>query len=334
MTRRSSHLPRCDAAITPSGSATMMVSAMVHRASARVGPMRMPIICRTGVPDSRDTPRSPRINCPIQDANWAGMDLSSPRVWRTFSSCAPVASSPAKMAAGSPGVSRSMANTTTATMSITGSVASNPRPMYLSVPMSFGRFLDVPKHSHRRLQHAADRRAVCRWNQKLAQWRDHAVVDHQFLEFQRNGLAFGQVGGANVALPQNLDRRNVGPASPGFPAVRSYGRVGHWIAARGQQADGGEDVPAALLRRFLIALLRHHGLPVHGLHLDLEARLAQGRANHDRLGRHDGDIRRLQHYDRHAVVAALFQKGLGLVDVGRNHPFGAVAAAVRMAATK
>ena len=58
---------------------------------------------------------------------------------RISASLSLVASSPAMMAAGSPGVRRRIANTTTATMAMTGSVASNRRAMYANIV--YGAFL-------------------------------------------------------------------------------------------------------------------------------------------------------------------------------------------------
>src|ERR1700759_677022 len=52
------------------------------------------------------------------------------------SSCAGVALSPARMAAGSPGVSRSSRNTNSATTPITGTAASTRRSRYPSIPVS------------------------------------------------------------------------------------------------------------------------------------------------------------------------------------------------------
>jgi hypothetical protein len=52
---------------------------------------------------------------------------SSPRRLRIWAICSVVALSPAMMAAGSDGVRRSIRNTSTATISITGMVASSLR---------------------------------------------------------------------------------------------------------------------------------------------------------------------------------------------------------------
>ena len=59
MTVRSSSLPGRRAATTPIGTATMIVSTMVASASEMVGATREPIMLTTGVPEMRDTPRSP-----------------------------------------------------------------------------------------------------------------------------------------------------------------------------------------------------------------------------------------------------------------------------------
>ena len=82
---------------------------------------------------------------------------------------------------------------------------------------------------------------------------------------------------------------------------------------------GQEGVPAALVRRILLGAARHQGLPVHRLHVDLEAGLLELRLGDRReVGQHL-QVGRLQQHDRRAVVARLLQQLLGLGDVGVQH---------------
>jgi hypothetical protein len=64
-------------------------------------------------------------------ANCTGSGRSSPRLARIAVICSVLAASPARIAAGSQGVSRSIRNTSTATIRRTGIVASSRRAMKL-----------------------------------------------------------------------------------------------------------------------------------------------------------------------------------------------------------
>ncbi|MNS41439.1 hypothetical protein D3C72_737900 [compost metagenome] len=123
ITARSARVPRRQAANTPSGTAISVDSRMVDSARASDGPTRLLIIAVTGVPECSDTPRSPCSTCPLHKKNWVASDRSSPMCSRICASCVSVAASPASISAGSPGVSRSRQNTSTATVSTTGTVA-------------------------------------------------------------------------------------------------------------------------------------------------------------------------------------------------------------------
>ena len=123
ITRKSTQ-DRCrHAAITPIGTARATEITIVISAMFSVGPRRSPIIPATEVFDSSDVPRSPRNSWPIHVPNCTSSGSFSPRLSRMRSSCAGVAASPARIAAGSPGVSRSKRNTKIATITITGIVA-------------------------------------------------------------------------------------------------------------------------------------------------------------------------------------------------------------------
>ncbi len=91
-------------------------------------------------------------------------------------------------------------------------------------------------------------------------------------------------------------------------------------------------MPAALVRRVLLGAARHQRLPVHRLHLDLEAsslhhRLGDG----GEVGQHR-QVGRLHQHDRRAVVACLLQKLLGLGGVAVQHAGHAGVARQRRAA--
>ena len=129
ITRRSSHLPAFQAASTPSGNAASTANSMVKMAIDRVGPMRWPINCATGIWVAIEVPRSPVARCPTQMPNCASSGLSRPRFWRIFSTSSVVALSPAITAAGSPGDRCISRNTTTATTAMTGITAAMRRRM-------------------------------------------------------------------------------------------------------------------------------------------------------------------------------------------------------------
>jgi hypothetical protein len=115
--------------MTPSGTAISTDRAMVVVASATVGPMRSAIRAATCFLKKNDSPKSPVSTCPIQTKNCATIERSSPRRARMSTMSCEVAAAPAMMAAGSPGVSRSIENTSTATIAMTGIVASKRRAM-------------------------------------------------------------------------------------------------------------------------------------------------------------------------------------------------------------
>ena len=126
MTSRSIHEPCRYAAITPSGTAISTVMIMVTVASASVGPTRCPISSVTSALKKNDR-RSPRSRLPIQITNCSRIGRLSPSLSRISAIWPAVALSPAMIAAGSPGVSRSIRNTKIATIASTGTVASRRR---------------------------------------------------------------------------------------------------------------------------------------------------------------------------------------------------------------
>ena len=91
--------------------------------SASVGSSRLAISSATVFLKKNDSPKSPRSRLPSQMKNCVTIGPSSPSRVRIAAICSALALSPAMIAAGSPGVSRSIRNTSTATISITGTVA-------------------------------------------------------------------------------------------------------------------------------------------------------------------------------------------------------------------
>ena len=68
--------------------------------------------------------------------------------------------------------------------------------------------------------------------------------------------------------------------------------------------------------RLLLGAARDHRLPVHRLHVDLEAALLEQRLGHRRgVGQHR-QRGRLHQHDRRAVIARFLQQRLGLLEVG------------------
>src|ERR1039457_5517439 len=76
--------------------------------------------------------------------NWTTMDRSSPRPARICATCSGLAASPAMITAGSPGVSRSIRNTSTATISRTGMVAARRLARKVNNGEQVLLLLDVP----------------------------------------------------------------------------------------------------------------------------------------------------------------------------------------------
>ena len=102
---------------------------MVATESASVGSSRLATSSATVFLKKNDSPKSPRSRLPSQMKNCVTIGSSSPSRLRMAAICSALALSPAMMAAGSPGVRRSIRNTNTATISITGAVAIKRRRM-------------------------------------------------------------------------------------------------------------------------------------------------------------------------------------------------------------
>jgi hypothetical protein len=97
--------------------------------SASVGSIRLAISSATLFLKKNDSPKSPRKMFISQMKNCVTIGSSRPSRLRISAICSALALSPAMIAAGSPGVSRSIRNTKSATISITGRVAARRRRM-------------------------------------------------------------------------------------------------------------------------------------------------------------------------------------------------------------
>src|SRR3954453_6543015 len=137
ITKRSIQVPCFHAAITPSGTATRIETMMVESAIEIEGSTRWLIIFSTGRFGISETPKSPCSSLFIQVKNCSYSGSFRPSEARIRSNCSGVALSPARMAAGSPGVSRSSRNTNSATTPITGMAASTRRTRYPSIGLAY-----------------------------------------------------------------------------------------------------------------------------------------------------------------------------------------------------
>src|SRR4051812_19945170 len=281
-------------------------SSIVQRASANVGSSRCPINSVTFLRKKNDSPRSPWNTRRSQMPNCTTIGRSRPRAsWMRWI-CSVDALSPAITAAGSPGVSRISANTTTDTTRRTGMVARTRR----SRKRSNGSLqLDVPggeKVATEEVFHVA---AHCRGIAQLPERDIGADLHRSDLHVLGDRLALRVRLGASIGVAQPLQLLVAGPAGHRRRLVTSAVEavVHDGIGDVVQTGDGGVEVPAALRRSVLLRKAGYHRLPVHGLHLDLEARLAEqlGR-DHRRLHQH-GEIRGLQDDHRRAVVTGLLQ---------------------------
>src|SRR5690606_28623295 len=221
MMPRSSQLPCFQAAMTPSGTATTTANRRVISASDSVGSTRWPIIMATGCLDSTERPRSPCRICPIQVTNCSGIGRSRPRSARIAAITSAVAWSPARIAAGSPGLRRSIRKTKMATTPMTGMAATRRDRIRRSIVYRLRSraaaillLLHVPQDEGRARQQADNLLAVGGGLEIFAQ-RD---VVHHFIGalLHRRGdfLLLGRIGLAGIGIAELLDLRILGPAEP------------------------------------------------------------------------------------------------------------------------
>ena len=109
------------------GMAIATATNRVDSVSATVGSRRCEISRVTGRLEKIDTPMSPRASCIVQTKNCSTIGRSRPSLARTAAIASDVASSPAMIAAGSPGAKRNRKKTNSATTAMTGSVANRRR---------------------------------------------------------------------------------------------------------------------------------------------------------------------------------------------------------------
>ena len=101
----------------------------VDSVSASVGSSRCAISRVTARLEKIETPRSPCARPHTQTTNCSTIGRSSPSLARTAAIASLVASSPAMIAAGSPGAKRSRKKTNSATTAMTGTTANRRRTM-------------------------------------------------------------------------------------------------------------------------------------------------------------------------------------------------------------
>src|ERR687894_1799814 len=118
------------AEITPTGTPTSTAMSMAKAVSSKVAGSRSRSSVVTGRPVTMETPRSPLAASLRKRPYWTRIGLSSPilavRAW----TCSWVAFCPRSIWAGSPGMARTIKNTTIDTPSSTGMICKNLRPTY------------------------------------------------------------------------------------------------------------------------------------------------------------------------------------------------------------
>src|SRR5215207_1737147 len=189
---------------------------------------------------------------------------SRPSLARTAAIASAVASSPAMIAAGSPGASRSRKNTNTATTTITGIVARSRRSTWAPIvypsrgPCRTGGaallLADVPEHRKPGVRDdAVD--AVGPIGDRLRPLPEGDVdhlLDRALLQVAGDlHLLLVRMGEA-VGAAQLLDLGVAGPAEQALVAGGPDPGVQDRVRAPNRARGGDEDVPAALRRRLLL----------------------------------------------------------------------------------
>src|SRR6266545_1260138 len=321
MTPRSIQPPRRHAATTPSGTAIETARISVQIASETVGCSRPTISSATGFLKKNDSPKSPRTTLPIQMTNCWAMGRSSPSLVRMAATSCDVALSPAMMAAGSPVVSRRSMKTVIATTAMTGMVATSRRAMYPSMvrgQITAGRrgirssssaserrlrsgtpprltllLLDVPEDGDRRLHHAAHVLAHRDRAEPVAERDVRRVLRGTDLDRLGDLLLLRGIRLSRELVAQALDLLVAGPAEHGLLARGVQEPHHHGVQDVGRDPRGEEGVPAARRRRILLRAPGHERLPVHRLHVDLEAALLEERLGDGRQVVQHREIRRV-----------------------------------------
>ena len=265
---------------------------------------------------------------PIQMANCSGIDRSSPRLARICAICSVVAASPASTAAGSPGVRRSIRNTSTATISSTGSVASSRRGEKVQHRLGAGRaaagadqapvLLQVPVDVAVGDEEAADVLARRHRLVVLAERRMGADLERARVDLVGQLLLRRLVGGAHELVAQLHQLVVAGPAEPAASSRRACPSSGWRSGSRRRsvcQAVRNMCQPP-LSGAILLGAAADQRLPVHRLQVDLEAGLAQQLRGDVGQLLDRGQVGRLHQHDRRAVVARGLEQVLRLLHVG------------------
>src|SRR5262245_4148469 len=230
--------------------------------------------------------------------NCTAIGLSSPRFSRMRAICSVFAASPARIAAGSPGVRRSIRKTSTATISRTGIVASRRRarkvytgpqketaPEFTPEPSrcysSRSVLLQVPVDVAVGDEPAGDVLAPDGHVHEFAERRMRADLERARLDRLGELLLLRLVRLAHELRAQLFELGVGRPAEPaGLLALRLepglVDRAGDVV----RLPRGQEHVPAALSRGVFLRAAPAERLPVHRLQVDLEARLPQQLRGH------------------------------------------------------
>src|SRR3954469_23353818 len=222
ITRRSTQVPARAAATTPIGTATSTEITSVETVSESVGSTRWPIRCVTGRLVKIEMPRSPWSN---RHSHWpkrCRKGSSRPRFWRMRAMSSLVAASPARIAAGSPGVRYSRRKTTKATTAMTTMVANRRRTTYANtVPVGLAGLLlfHVPQQVDRGDDEPADVGAVRGRQDELAGRDDRHEFEGPFLHSLGRRLGFRRRLRVEPRLAQLFHLRVGRPAEPCLLAV-------------------------------------------------------------------------------------------------------------------
>ena len=118
------------AEITPTGIPTRMAMSIANAVSSRVAGNRVSSSVVTGRPVTMESPRSPLRASLRKSPYWTKIGLSRPMFSLICWTCSWVACWPSMIWAGSPGMARTMKNTTIDTPSSTGMICKILRPVY------------------------------------------------------------------------------------------------------------------------------------------------------------------------------------------------------------
>src|SRR5258706_8189822 len=212
---------------------------------------------------------------PSQMPNCTRIGRSRPSSARMRAIWSVLAASPARIAAGSPGARRSMRNTSTATISSTGRVASSLRAIKEIKPKKKSVLLQVPVEVAGLVEEAGDVLARGERRIEFAERHVGADLERARLDLLGELLLLRLVGLAHELGAQLEDLVVLGPAEPaGDLAARIHGGVGDRVPDVRTLPGGEEHVPAALVDRILLGAAAHQRVPVHRLQVHLEASLA------------------------------------------------------------